>query len=205
VPGSDLGRIIFVSDAVFAFALTLLVLGLTVPGFNQNGLSTGQVSQRLGSALQSEWARFVGYVFAFAMIALWWTVHHRTFRYIQRYDYVLMWTNMMVLLEIAVMPFVLQVYAAFPGTQVAVVLFAFMQAVTGLTINLLWRYASKGHRLIDPRLPDAEIRLTADRGLLPSAAFAVSIGISFVSVPAAEAVWVVPLVLGFFAGAYRVS
>jgi len=145
----------------------------------------------------------VGYVFAFAMITLWWTVHHRTFRYIQRYDYVLMWTNMMVLLEIAVMPFVLEVYAAYPQTQVAVVLFAFMQAVTGLTINLLWRYASKGHRLIDPGLPDREIRRNADWGLLPSAAFAASIGISFVSVPAAVVVWVVPLILGFFAGIYR--
>ena len=193
------------SDAVFAFALTLLILGLVVPSFNQSGLNSGQVSQKVWSGLASDWTRFVGYIFAFVMITLWWTVHHRLFRYIRRYDYVLMWTNMMVLLEIAVMPFVLQVYAAYSQTQAAVVLFAFVQALTGVTINALWRHASKAHRLIDPTIPEAEIRYQSNRGLLPSAAFLGSILISFVSVPAAELFWVVPLVLAYFAGVYRVS
>jgi len=202
VPGEDIGRIISLSDGVFAFALTLLVLGLTVPVINTTGLSHSQVSGGLGNQLQADWVKFLGYAFAFVMISLWWMVHHRTFRYIQRYDFVLMWLNMMVLLEVAVMPFVLQVFTSYSDTQIAVVLFAFMQLATGLTINALWRYASRGHRLIDPGLPAAEISYFANRGVLPAIAFGGSILISFVSVSWAEYFWLVPLVLNRLASRY---
>ena len=193
VPGEDLGRIISLSDGVFAFALTLLVLGLTVPSVT--GATDAQTSSHLWGAIQGDWQKFLGYAFAFVMIGIWWMNHHRTFRYIERYDFVLMWLNMAVLLEVAVMPFVLQVYTAYSPTQTAVVLFAFMQTLTGVTLNVLWRYASNGHRLIDPKLTAEEIRTAANRGLLPALAFAASIGISFVSVPAAEYFWFVPILL----------
>jgi len=205
VPGEDLGRIISLSDGVFAFSLTLLVLGLTVPVLTTMGLSSGQVSGMLGHRLQSDWPKFLGYVLAFAMISIWWMVHHRTFRYIQRYDFVLMWLNMVVLLEVAVMPFVLQVFSNFPDTQVAVVLFAFMQMATGATINVLWRYAARGHRLIDPSLPRDEIQYFANRGILPAIAFGASIAVSFVNVTWAEVVWVVPILLNRWSHKYGVD
>ena len=194
-PGEDLSRIIALSDGVFAFALTLLVLSLTVPAIDTAGLSPSQVSGNLGAALWGDWPKFLGYVFTFVMITFWWMVHHRTFRYIQRYDSVLMWTNMVILMEIAVMPFVLGVYIAYSDTQIAAVLFSVFQICTGLTINFLWRYASKGHRLIDPKLPTAEISYFANRGLISPIAFAGSIAISFVSVQGAEYFWFVPIVL----------
>jgi len=205
VPGEDLGRIISLSDGVFAFALTLLVLGLTVPALNTGGLSSGQVSGQLAAKLSGDWPKFVGYVFAFVMIAVWWMVHHRTFRYIQRYDFVLMWVNTVLLLEIAVMPFVLQVFTAYTDTQAAVILFAVTQMAAGATINLLWRYAAKGHRLIDPKLSNDEIRYFSNRGLLPPVAFAVSIAVSFVSVPAAEYLWILPIVLNRWSHRYGVD
>jgi len=195
VPGEDLSRIISLTDGVFAFALTLLVLGLTVPTLSGTaGLSSAEVSGRLGAALHNDWPTFVGYVFAFVMIAFWWTYHHRTFRFIERYDTVLMWANMAVLLEIAVMPFVLQVYTMYSDTQVAVALFATMQMVTGLTLNLVWRHASGGHRLVDPNLDPAEIRYFANWGLVPVLVFAASVGLSFLTVVGAEVLWVVSIV-----------
>lgn len=205
VPGENLGRIISLSDGVFAFAMTLLVLGLTVPVLTTAGLSSAQVSGNLAARLQGDWPKFLGYVFAFAMIAVWWMVHHRTFRYIERYDYVLMWLNTVILLEIAVMPFVLEVFTAYIDTPVAVDLFAFTQMATGATINVLWRYASRGHRLVDPKLSDAEIRYFALRGALTPVAFGASIAVSFVSVPLAEVLWVVPIVLNHFSQRYGVD
>ena len=204
VPGEDIGRIISLSDGVFAFALTLLVLGLTVPVLSTSTPS-GALSRMLWARLQSDWPKFLGYVFAFAMISVWWMVHHRTFRYIQRYDFVLMWLNMIVLLEVAVMPFVLQVFSSYSDTQVAVALFAFMQMVTGITINVLWRYASRGHRLIDPKLPAEEIRYFANRGILPALAFGGSILVSFVNLSWAEVIWVVPILLNRLSQRYGVD
>jgi uncharacterized membrane protein len=185
-PGEDLSRILSLTDGVFAFALTLLVLGLTVP----MGVSNGQLAGRLGQ----DWQTFLGYAFAFVMIAVWWTNHHRTFRYIERYDSVLMWLNMAVLLEIAVMPFILQVFADYPDAQVAVVLFAFVQMMAGFTLNLIWRYAAGRHRLVDPRLDEKEIHFFANWGLIPPIIFAVSIGVTFLNVGAAEVLWLVSIV-----------
>jgi len=205
VPGEDLSRILALTDGVFAFALTLLVLGLTVPVIVTTGLSSGQISGELGARLHQDYQSFLGYVFAFVMIAVWWTYHHQTFRYIERYDTVLMWTNMAILLEIAVMPFVLQVYTAYMDAQAAVVLFAVMQLTTGLTLNILWRYASSGHRLVNPQLDPAEIRYFADRGLITPVVFAVSIGVSFLSVEAAEILWIGGLVARRWGGKYGVA
>jgi len=195
VPGEDMGRIISLTDGVVAFALTLLVLGLTVPMFNTSGLSDAQVSGHLAYLLRGDWQTFFGYAFAFVMIAVWWTYHHRTFRYIERYDSVLMWLNMAFLLEIAVMPFVLEVYTDYSNAQVAIVLFAVMQAAAGLTINAVWRYAASGHRLVNPKLDPTEIRYFADWGLVTPAVFAISIGLSFVSVEVAQLSWFVAIVL----------
>jgi uncharacterized membrane protein len=194
VPGEDLSRILSLTDGVFAFALTLLVLGLTVPVINTAGLTSAQVSGELGARLNQDWQTFFGYAFAFVMIAVWWTYHHRTFRYIERYDTVLMWANMMLLLEIAVMPFVLQLYSTYSNAQVAVVLFAVMQIAAALTLNFIWRYASSGHRLVTPSLDSTEIAYFAKIGLVTPLVFAVSIGVSFVSVEAAQFVWIVAIV-----------
>ncbi|MCI4351239.1 MAG: DUF1211 domain-containing protein [Thermoplasmata archaeon] len=188
--GEDLSRIIALTDGVFAFALTLLALSLVVPDLTTVGLTPSQVSGHLGYALWKEYPTFTGYVFVFVMIAVWWVGHHRLFRYIVRYDDVLIVLNLVLLLEIAVMPFVLRIYASFSDTQVAVILFALIQIATGLTVSLLWLYASWRHRLIARDVPEATVRYFRQRFLLTPIVFAISIGVSFVSVLAAELVWV---------------
>ncbi len=188
--GEDLGRIVSVSDGVFAFALTLLVLSLTVPSIVSTGhLSNAETSGRLGAALQSDYPAFVGYVFAFFLIANWWLVHHRMFASIRRYDSTLVWLNFLVLLEVAAMPFVLSVYSAYSDTQVAVALFAAEQGVTGGTFALLWWYATERHRLVAPTIDPMRVRRTRARGLLAPVVFGLSILVSFVSVTGAEFVW----------------
>lgn len=71
------------------------------------------------------------------MIAIGWINHHRTFRYIERYDGTLVALNMALLLEVAVIPFILNLYSTYSAAQLAIVLFAATQAVTELTMALL--------------------------------------------------------------------
>ena len=112
--GDDISRILALSDGVFAFARTLLVLTLTVPAFDPT-LTADQASRALWGYLWSPagYRPFLGYLFAFLMIAIWWMAHHRTFRYIERYDRTLVWLNLFLLLEIAVMPFVVEIYTRY--------------------------------------------------------------------------------------------
>jgi uncharacterized membrane protein len=187
VTGDDLSRIISLSDGVFAFALTLLVLSLILP----SGLSNGQ----LGAQLHKDYPAFLGYVFAFFLIGNWWVVHHRMFGYIRRYDGRLIGINMAILMEIAVMPFVLSVFADYSGDLYAVLLFASTQAVTGLTFVTLWVHATYRRQLVAPDLSASLVRYTARRGLLTPLIFGVSIAVAFVSVTGAELVWLGAIVV----------
>lgn len=190
VRGEDLGRIVSLSDGVFAFALTLLVLSLTVP---ISKTSTPLTNGQLGYALGHDWGTFAAYAFAFIMIALWWTIHNRTFLYIARFDSTLVWLNMVLLAQIAVMPFVLSVFAAYgfgnAPLQYAVVLFALVQGTLGLTSTAMWEYARRA-KLTKPDVSREISDYFTRRGLYTSAVFAVSIVVSFWNVGYAELCWI---------------
>lgn len=198
-PGEDMGRILSLTDGVFAFSLTLLVLTLATPMFTTTmGEPEAQISGHLGFLLRQDYGTFLGYVFAFVMISIWWMAHHRLFRNIVRYDDILVGLNLALLLEIAVMPFVLRVYIMYTSTQVAVVLFAVIQLTTGLTLALIWLYASWRHRLIRRSIPVSDIRWMQYRTLLTPLVFALSIGVAFVSVTGAEITWIGALLVQRF-------
>lgn len=185
IAGEDLGRIVSLSDGVFAFAMTLLVLSLVVPSFPAG---TSVTEGGLVHKLWGDWPTFLGYAFAFIMIAIWWIVHNRTYQYIARFDSGLVWINMILLMQIAVMPFVLGVYTTYSTHRVAVDLFAGIQVTLGLTTTGLWEYAQR-KGLSKANTPPAAARYFTRRGYLAAAVFAVSIGISFVSVEAAQISW----------------
>jgi uncharacterized membrane protein len=194
IVGEDLGRIVSLSDGVFAFALTLLVLSLTVPISATGKFDNGQ----LGAALNHDYGTFLAYAFAFVMIALWWVIHNRTYYYIAKFDSTLVWLNMLLLAQIAVMPFILGVYAAYgfgsdsvngAPLQYAVVLFAAVQMTLGLTATGIWEYARR-KKLVKPNVSQDISNYFTRRGLLTAMVFGISIAVSFWSVAFAQITWI---------------
>ena len=59
----DLDRIIFFSDAVFAIAITLLVLDIRVPE-----IPPGLVAQQLPAAIIALWPKYASFLISFAII-----------------------------------------------------------------------------------------------------------------------------------------
>lgn len=187
-PGEDLSRILSLSDGIFAFAMTLLVTTLTGLSFVQCGNSCD--GSTLLWNLGQNWTSFIAYVTVFFVIALYWTVHHRTFRYIERYDATLMWLNIVFLLCIAVMPFVLEVYNHYSGTPVAIVMFSGTAAATGFLMGAIWWHASGAHGLMDPKLDPKVIRYYRRRGFILPIVFVAVIPIAFVAPSIAGFCWV---------------
>jgi hypothetical protein len=77
-----IGRILALSDGVFAIAMTLLILEIAIP-------ATRSAEEDLPRALLALWPRYLAYVLSFVVIARFWTTHHLAFRLIARYDMVL--------------------------------------------------------------------------------------------------------------------
>ncbi|HXC58094.1 MAG TPA: TMEM175 family protein [Steroidobacteraceae bacterium] len=99
-PDHLLERMLFFSDAVFAIAITLLIIEVHVPE-----LPRGSPAADYGTALAHLIPSVVGYVVSFLVIARSWITHHAAFAHSPRFDASLLWPNIQLLMIIAFMPF----------------------------------------------------------------------------------------------------
>ena len=187
IKGSDreLDRIVFFSDAVFAIAITLLVLSIEVPQIPEN-----LVAEELPDQLFDLGRNMLSYVISFLVIFSFWTVHHSIFSSIRGYDRGLLWLNGLFLMAVAFLPFPSALLGEYGDQQLVVAIYAGSMAVTRLLLSAVWWYASIGRRLIASDLDPGLIRAHHVRGVVIPLIFLISIGISFFSVRAAIYSWV---------------
>jgi uncharacterized membrane protein len=179
-----LDRVLAISDGVFAFAVTLLVLDLVVPV-----LSPGASSADLLEALSREYVGFFNYLLSFFIAGVWWNAHHRNFGLIRSSDSTLRWLNLLFLLWIALLPFFTKILDQYNNLQIAVVLYAVDQAAAGFFMTLSWWYASRNHRLVDRNLKNSTIRFALLIDAIAPFFFIISIGISFIGPTIATYSW----------------
>ena len=190
--GRELDRIVFFSDAVFAIAITLLVLNIEVPD-----IPPDLVSEELPGRLLDLWPNLLSYVLSFLVILMFWTAHHSIFRPIKSYDRGLIWLNSLFLMFIAFLPFPTALLGAYPDQQLVVAIYAGSFAITRLLLTAVWWYATSGHRLVDDGLDLGTIRAWSVRGLAIPLVFLISIVVSFFSVEAAVYSWLLLFVVDF--------
>jgi len=93
-------RLAFFSDAVFAIAITLLVIEFKVPRINSDTAFDDVVKQ-----LWDLKYLFLATLLSFLLIASYWRHHHRLFKYIHNYNGKIITINMLMLLPIIFFPF----------------------------------------------------------------------------------------------------
>jgi uncharacterized membrane protein len=155
-----LERAVFFSDAVFAIAITLLVIDLRLPEAAEAAGEAG-VAALLGEMVP----RFIGFGVSFAVIGTFWLAHWRRFGYVQRVDERLLWLNLLLLAFIALLPFPTAVISARGDDPGAVILYVAVVAAAGAAGTACWGYAQRAGLLL-PGLPRDYIRLSALRGLV---------------------------------------
>ena len=137
-----LQRLGFFSDAVFAVALTLLVIHIPIPA---SYVTSDVLHDSLGDVVPE----LIGFGLSFAVIGLLWLDHHRLFDHLRRRDEGLLWANLAFLLCIAFLPYPAGVLTKHLGAPVAVLFFIGSVVVTTLVWLALGWYASAGSRLVD--------------------------------------------------------
>ena len=108
----QLERLIFFSDAVFAIAITLMVLEIKIPDFHEN-VSDKALLQSLGHLVP----KFIGFVISFMLIGMYWTVHHRMYGFVTNYNRRLLWLNLFFLFFVVLMPFSTGFYSEYSGAE----------------------------------------------------------------------------------------
>lgn len=97
--GAETDRTVFFSDAVFAIAMTLLVLDLKLPEMAQ-----GIAAADLGKQLLEQAGPMASFVLSFVLVGRLWMNHHRKFTAIKGYDGRLQAINLTALFFVVFLP-----------------------------------------------------------------------------------------------------
>jgi TMEM175 potassium channel family protein len=189
-PGLE--RLIFFSDAVFAIAITLLVLEIHLPVID-GPVSNAELLQNLLAI----WPKYLGYLVSFLVIGALWTGHHRKFLLIRRYNGRLLFLNLLLLMSIAFIPFPTSVISEY-GNLTATVFYALSIGIAGLLSALVWWYAARNYRLVDIKLDRIKRWRELLNPLSVSLVFFVSAGLAHINSDLVKYVWLLLLPVTFF-------
>jgi uncharacterized membrane protein len=184
-------RILFFSDAVFAIAITLLIVDLpvrveeTVAGAGRHSDAINSFHE-LGRAVPG----IIGFGISFAVIGLFWLGHHGTFRFIKAFDRRLMLLNLLFVGAIAFLPYPTALLSSVSaGEEAAVIFYAACAGGAGLIETAIWVYAIHSRDDLMTPMSPALRQFNLMRIVRVPVVFAVSIVVALFSPRAATIVW----------------
>lgn len=143
-PGDGLDRVLGISDGIFGFAMTLLAVNVDFPNLPPNS-DPAQITQAVWE-LAPQLAIFAT---SFLLVAVYWQVHRRVFRYIKHNDAQLTWLTLLQLMFVAFLPVATGFFDTYPNVTAVIVLYTGTLMAIGVLGSLMWTYAQRAH-LIDP-------------------------------------------------------
>ncbi|MCD6015399.1 MAG: hypothetical protein K0R41_27 [Geminicoccaceae bacterium] len=186
--GSDeFTRVLAFSDALFAIAMTLLVVGLEVPDLSETE-SVGD----LADALYDDLGSFISFLISFLVIGRYWAAHHGFCSRLAALDRGWIGLNLIYLLFIAFLPFPTGLLGNYFENPLSIAVYAVTVAlVSGMEV-VLFRHA-KRNRLLERSIPEDVYRWGVRVSLSPVIFFALSIPLAFVSTTLAVASWLLAI------------
>jgi uncharacterized membrane protein len=151
------GRLEAFSDGVFAVAITLLVLEISVPAGSEDDLL---------DAVFDQWQSYLAYVVSFSTIGVLWLAHSAITEYLRRTNARLVRLNLLLLMVVAFLPFPTRLLAEYLGETDAARVGATIYGLTLLALvallSALWRYAVSAD-LLRPDAENEEIRTLSNK------------------------------------------
>ena len=180
-------RVLFFSDAVFAIAITLLVVDIRVP----------DIVTDTAQELSADKGRIVSFAISFLVIGLFWMGHHRLFRYIAALDRRLIFINLLFLGTIAFLPYpTALLFAGGTRQTTGPVFYAACVAVAGLMELAVWLYATHAKGLVPASVSPALRRYELGQLLPTPVVFLLSIPVAFIAPGVAPFTWILLVPIG---------
>jgi uncharacterized membrane protein len=174
----NIERLVFFTDAVFAIAITLLVLEIKVPDLH----GIGESDANLRAALFAQLPKMIGFAISFVVINAFWQGHHRMFRYVTHFSSSLLILNSYFLLFICFLPFPTGVFSEHPNLHTSFLLYGSTLAIAGLLQWNLWCHAAST-KLLNPQMDPVAVKWIGRRTLVVPGAALLAVALSFWSLP----------------------
>jgi uncharacterized membrane protein len=184
-------RIEYFSDAVFAIAITLLILEIDVP--------SGMELQEKGIwlALKQLIPSFMGFIISFMVIALYWRSHLQNSTFIGSFDNKLLWLNIWMLFYIVLLPFSTSFYAKNFHVNGTFIFYCINLLLISLYNFLIINYIIKKEGFSE-RLNPVLAKWLKYRAITTIVIWSLSIFISFISPGIAKILFLLIFVFQFF-------
>lgn len=165
------------SDAIFAIAITLLVLDLHIPEKDAVANSTALLRYLMG-----QWPSYLAFSISFFSIFIMWVNHHKLFKQIYSRNTAITFANGLILFFASLVSYPTALLARFFNTPSANIVVAFYTGIfilINVSYIILWNIASKDKALLRPDITDAAIKKIRRNYLYGLPVYLVAFGLSF--------------------------
>ena len=188
----DFERVVFFTDAVFAIAMTLLVVEIGVP---ERVAGDADDPAALLDALGDKAPLVLAFFIGCYVIGSYWVAHHRLMSWLVAVDRGFVALTVVYLSFVALLPFPTGVLGEFGQNPVSVVAFAVNMGAVSTMEAVLTSHARR-RRLFREEWPADVYRWYLRGSLSPVLLFAASMPVAFVSPWLAIAIWFLAIPLG---------
>jgi uncharacterized membrane protein len=176
----EFDRVAFFSDAVFAIAMTLLVVGIGIPEVPEADL---------GDALRGKESEILSFFISFFVIGYYWFGHHELFSRLGSVTTRFMRINLVYLAVIAFVPFPTGLAGRYADEPVTIVMYAITLSIAS-GLDALMVFVANREGLFRRTMPPPVLRFDMVASLVPVVVFLASIPIAFVDTGIALLSWI---------------
>lgn len=181
----QLERMILFSDAVFAIAITLLVIEIKIPELEKHDIS----DQALLGELKHLIPKFAGFIVSFLLIGGYWMIHHRMFGFVTNYTRKLLFLNLVFLFFIVLLPFSTGFYSEYAGPElireqlkIPMTFYVLNFAGVGFANHFMWRHIiNPKNKIAEPPIDPEVATMAKLRSLIVPLTFIAMLIVAYLS------------------------
>jgi uncharacterized membrane protein len=159
VAGRDVGRLAALSDGIFAFAFTVLVLDIRVPD-----VANIHSEAELWHALTELGPQLITVLMTFLTLGIFWVGQQTQLSHLKSADRNMVWIHIVFLFAVVAEPFSTKLLSAFIAYRVALLVYWFNIVVLGFVAYMAWTYAGNADLLDeDAALPRKAVERRSSR------------------------------------------
>jgi uncharacterized membrane protein len=191
-PRIRLDHVISFSDAVFAFAITLMALTIDIPGLSSNLTEPQLVEKLFDMSSQIE-----SYVLSFFIIAMFWVSYHQVFNHIKDSYLSMVYLNLLFLLLITLLSISTSLVITFDSYKIAYLIYYGVVIAASTLLVIIWWYAIRINAVIENLHSLFKKGLFIQLSVLPLV-FLLSIVVSFINLNVAQYFWLIIIPLSIY-------